>query len=168
MQWRNLFTTVKSMSAAEAKHYIDSHPAGDYQLVDVRQPAEYEKAHLPGAIFMPLATLPDRVHELTKDIPTIAYCAVGGRIRAASQYLAGQGFTDVYNMAGGIKAWQGVRTTGPEERGKYYCMAGSVGICCIDGDQNRIPCGPYVCHFIAYVKATDFCGQGVVSLKISE
>ncbi len=122
MQWKNLFSAVKSMSAAETKQYIDSHPAGDYQLVDVRQPKEYEAAHLPGAIFMPLATLPDRVHELAKDTPTIAYCAVGGRSRAASQFLAGQGFTDVYNMAGGIKAWQGVQASGPEDRGMEHFL----------------------------------------------
>jgi rhodanese-related sulfurtransferase/rubrerythrin len=122
MQWKNLFSAVRSMSAAEAKQYIESHPSGDYQLVDVRQAKEYEAAHLPGAIFMPLATLPDRVHELAKDTLTIAYCAVGGRSRAASQYLAGQGFTDVYNMAGGIKAWQGIQAAGPEDRGMEHFL----------------------------------------------
>jgi rhodanese-related sulfurtransferase/rubrerythrin len=122
MQWKNLFSAVASMSAAEAKQYIESHPAGDYQLVDVRQPKEYEAAHLPGAIFIPLATLPDRAHELSKDTPTIAYCAVGGRSLAASQFLAGQGFSKVYNMAGGIKAWQGARASGPEDRGMEHFL----------------------------------------------
>ena len=122
MQWKNLFSAVTSISAAEAKKYIDSHPVGDYQLVDVRQPKEYEAAHLPGAIFIPLATLPNRVHELSPDTPTIAYCAVGGRSRAASQFLAGQGFTEVYNMAGGIKSWQGVQASGPEDRGMEHFL----------------------------------------------
>jgi rhodanese-related sulfurtransferase/rubrerythrin len=122
MQWKNLFSAVTSINAAEAKQYIESHAAGDYQLVDVRQPKEYEAAHLPGAIFMPLATLPDRVHELSPDTPTIAYCAVGGRSRAASQFLVGQGFKEVYNMAGGIKAWQGVQAFGPEDRGMEHFL----------------------------------------------
>jgi rhodanese-related sulfurtransferase/rubrerythrin len=122
MKWKNLFSAVKSLTAPEVKKLIDSHPAGDYQILDVRQPKEYQAAHLPGAIFIPLATLPDRVGDLAKDKPTVAYCAVGGRSRAASQFLAGQGFTDIYNMTGGIKAWQGLTATGPEDAGMEHIV----------------------------------------------
>jgi rhodanese-related sulfurtransferase/rubrerythrin len=122
MKWKNLFTAVKSLTTSEVKKMIDSHQAGDYQILDVRQPKEYQAAHLPDAIFIPLASLPDRVGELAKDKPTVAYCAVGGRSRAASQYLAGQGFSEVYNMTGGIKAWQGLTATGPEEAGMEHIV----------------------------------------------
>jgi len=122
MKWKNLFTAVKSLTTSEVKKLIDSHAAGDYQILDVRQPKEYQAAHLPGAIFIPLASLPDRVGELAKDKPTVAYCAVGGRSRAASQFLAGQGFSEIYNMTGGIKAWQGLTATGPEEAGMEHIV----------------------------------------------
>ncbi len=42
---------------------------------------------------------------------------MGGRSRAAAQLLSGQGFNEVYNLAGGIKAWQGAKATGPAEIG---------------------------------------------------
>ncbi len=45
---------------------------------------------------------------------------MGGRSRAAAHFLAGKGFTDVYNLKGGIKAWQGLKTAGPPEIGMEF------------------------------------------------
>src|SRR5512137_1093494 len=42
---------------------------------------------------------------------------MGGRSRAAAQFLAGQGFEEVYNLKGGITAWQGLKAFGPAEMG---------------------------------------------------
>jgi len=42
---------------------------------------------------------------------------MGGRSRAAAQFLAGQGFEEVYNLKGGIAAWQGLKAFGPAEMG---------------------------------------------------
>lgn len=117
MKWKNLFTPVKNMNVEQAKEYFGKHRAGQYQLLDVRQPKEYESEHLPGAIFMPLRELPSRLDELQREKPVIAYCAVGGRSKAAAQLLAGKGFEDVYNLVGGIKAWQGHKASGPEDVG---------------------------------------------------
>ena len=44
---------------------------------------------------------------------------MGGRSRAAAQYLSGQGYEQVYNLNGGIKAWQGAKAVGPEETGMF-------------------------------------------------
>ena len=117
MNWKSLITPVKSMSTGQAKSYMDGKTADDYQLLDVRQPKEYEQEHLPGAIFIPLAELPQRMKELDKNKPVIAYCAVGGRSRAAAQLLSGADFQEVYNLAGGIKAWNGLTATGPQSEG---------------------------------------------------
>lgn len=117
MNWKNLFTPVKNMNAEQAKDYINTHQVDQYQLLDVRQPKEYENEHLPGAIFIPLKELPSRLDELKKEKPLIAYCAIGGRSKAAAQLLAGKGFDDVYNLVGGIKAWQGHKAKGPEVAG---------------------------------------------------
>jgi len=120
MNWKNLFSPGKELSAAQAREYMEARGAEAYQLLDVRQPKEYEAGHLAGAILIPLKELPGRLAELEKEKPVIVYCAVGGRSKAASQLLAGQDFADVYNMIGGIKAWQGDQAKGPEEAGLEF------------------------------------------------
>ncbi|MEW6669936.1 MAG: rhodanese-like domain-containing protein [Thermodesulfobacteriota bacterium] len=117
MQWKQFLTPVKRMGAEEAKAYIKTRPEGSFTLLDVRQPGEYENEHLPGAKLIPLPELPSRLGELNPGKPVITYCTVGGRSRAAAQLLAGQGFKQVVNIQGGIKAWNGVKASGPVEMG---------------------------------------------------
>jgi rhodanese-related sulfurtransferase/rubrerythrin len=117
MKWREFLTPVKSMDTGAAKVYIADHREGTFTLLDVRQPGEYEKARIPGAKLIPLPELTDRLKELDPDKPIIAYCAVGGRSRAAVQLLAGKGFKNVFNLKGGIKAWQGITAAGPADMG---------------------------------------------------
>ena len=71
MQLKKLFTPVSSMDAEEAKAYMAGHREGEYTLLDVRQPGEYEDAHLPGAKLMPLPGLSDTYQELDPEKPTI-------------------------------------------------------------------------------------------------
>jgi rhodanese-related sulfurtransferase/rubrerythrin len=115
MQLKKLFTPVSSMDADEARAYMAGHQEGDFTLLDVRQPGEYEDSHLPGAKLMPLPQLSDTYKELDPEKPTIVHCAVGGRSRVAAQMLSGWGFKEIYNLAGGIKAFQGHKATGPTE-----------------------------------------------------
>lgn len=92
--------------------------SGDaFTLLDVRQPREYHDEHIPGARLIPLGELSDRLSEIDRNIPTIVYCAIGGRSRVAAQMLSGKGFTTVYNLKGGIKAWQDPKAFGSEESG---------------------------------------------------
>lgn len=113
MRWKQFLTPVRSLSAEEAREYLDSRPRESVNLVDVRQPHEYERDHLPGAALIPLPELSDRQVELDRKKPTLVYCAVGGRSRLAAQLLAGRGFTDVINLKGGIEAWHGRKALGP-------------------------------------------------------
>lgn len=115
VQIAKLFTPVKSMQPEEARDYIAAHPEGEYLILDVRQPWEYEEAHIPGAQLLPLPDLPATYQILDPEKPTIVHCATGGRSRAAAQMLSGFGFKEVYNLAGGIKAYQGQKATGPRE-----------------------------------------------------
>jgi rhodanese-related sulfurtransferase/rubrerythrin len=96
---------------------MENHPQGTYTLLDVRQPTEYETSRIPGATLIPLTELPHSLDRLDPQKPVVVYCAVGGRSRAAAQLLAGQGFEAVYNLKGGIKAWQGITAAGPAEMG---------------------------------------------------
>jgi rhodanese-related sulfurtransferase/rubrerythrin len=112
---KKLFTPVDAMDAAEAKNYMAEHAEGTYTLLDVRQPGEYETEHIPGAKLIPLPGLKDGLSQLDKHKPVIAYCAIGGRSLAAAQLLSGLGFKKIYNLQGGIKAWQGNKAVGPQK-----------------------------------------------------
>lgn len=120
MKWMQLLTPAKNLDAEEARSYIKEHQEGEYTLLDVRQPGEFAQARIPGAKLIPLPELPGRLSELDLEKPHIVYCAIGGRSRAAAQYLSGQGFKEVFNLKGGIAAWQGGKASGPADMGMAY------------------------------------------------
>ncbi len=74
-------------------------------LLDVREPLEYQICHIEGSKLIPLGQLRERVHELDKSKPTVAYCHIGIRSAAAVELLSGMGFKNVKNLKGGITAW---------------------------------------------------------------
>jgi rhodanese-related sulfurtransferase len=73
-------------------------------LVDVREPAEYEEARVPGAVLVPLNSVPDRLDAFTGDGTTYVICHSGMRSMAACEFVAERGAA-VANVAGGILAW---------------------------------------------------------------
>jgi len=80
---------------------------GDFLLLDCRQPSEYETARIEGAVLIPMAELQERMGELEphRDRHIVVHCHHGGRSMRVTQWLRGQGFAKVQNMAGGIHAW---------------------------------------------------------------
>ena len=76
--------------------------------VDLREPKELADGKLPGAVHIPLSQLKDRVGELEKfkERPLILYCARGQRSRSAGSVLGRAGFTKLFNLTGGHKAWK--------------------------------------------------------------
>jgi rhodanese-related sulfurtransferase len=76
-------------------------------IVDVREDSEWNEQHIPGAIHIPLAQLSERLSELKqyKDSTVITQCKTGGRSAKALDELKSAGFSKVYNMDGGIMAW---------------------------------------------------------------
>ncbi len=74
------------------------------QLVDVREPAELADGSLPGAVNIPLGSLPARVGELDPDRTVVLLCRSGNRSGQAGRWLADHGFRDVVNLAGGMMA----------------------------------------------------------------
>lgn len=79
--------------------------AGRVVLVDVREPFEWDVAHLAGATLIPLGELRQRVGELPRDRPLLVYCHHGQRSRSAVTMLRAAGFERAYNLTGGIDAW---------------------------------------------------------------
>jgi rhodanese-related sulfurtransferase len=77
-------------------------------FLDIRDDGEYRGGHIPEAIHIPVKQLADRIAELSKhkDCPVIAYCRSGSRSNGAGRILKKHGFENVYNLDGGIAAWQ--------------------------------------------------------------
>ena len=75
------------------------------RLIDVREPDEFDEGHVPGAVHIPLATVPDNVERFRSEGPTYVICRSGGRSLRACEFLAERG-VEVVNVAGGTLAWQ--------------------------------------------------------------
>jgi hydroxyacylglutathione hydrolase len=88
----------------------------DALLLDVREPEEYEHAHIVGAVNLPQAELASRLEEIPRNRPLLLVCQVGSRSRRAAQFLRQMGFTRIATLRGGTEAWQGAGK--PIERGE--------------------------------------------------
>jgi rhodanese-related sulfurtransferase/rubrerythrin len=104
---------VKSLFPDELEGYMKERREGTYLLLDVRQPEEYEASHLPGSKLVPLPLLTDSLAVLDREKETVVYCAMGGRSLIAADFLAVRGFKSVYQLQGGIEAWEDRTATGP-------------------------------------------------------
>ena len=82
--------------------------AEDVTVVDVREPAEYEEAHIPGARLIPRGLLEHEAAEQLpdKDARIVVYCGAGGRGSLAARSLKEMGYTNVANLDGGVNAWR--------------------------------------------------------------
>ncbi|BDG16044.1 rhodanese-like domain-containing protein [Thermus brockianus] len=73
-------------------------------VVDVRTPQEFAQGHVPGAINLPVEEVARWADTLPKDKPVYLYCRSGNRSRQAAEYLKGKGYTNLYNVEGGVLA----------------------------------------------------------------
>ena len=94
---------IPAMSARELKRKIDGREA--FELIDVREPFEYEIARIDGSKLIPLAEIAERVDELQRERMIVVHCHSGGRSAQAVRLLQERGFTNIYNLEGGIDAW---------------------------------------------------------------
>jgi len=115
----DFFKPVPSISPDEVREYIKKNLPGNFSLLDVRQPVEYEQGHLPGARLVPLHELPSRIGELDPEKTTIVYCRSGNRSRSAAGLLMSAGIKNVLNMEGGILRYNGIIASGPPEAGMF-------------------------------------------------
>lgn len=80
--------------------------SGEALLIDVREPDEYERGHIPGITLIPMDQVQDRLDEIPDDRPVIFSCRSGNRSGQVADMLREQGYDQVYNQEGGILAWQ--------------------------------------------------------------
>ena len=74
------------------------------RLIDVREPDEYTRGHVPGALSVPLATVPEQLDLFRGAAPTYVICQSGGRSRRACELAEAHGI-DAVNVDGGTGAW---------------------------------------------------------------
>lgn len=77
-------------------------------ILDVRTPEEFAAGHLPGAVNIDVSApdFADRIGTLVPDAPYAVYCRSGNRSAAAVEQMTAAGFTQVFDLGGGILDWQ--------------------------------------------------------------
>jgi thioredoxin 1 len=124
--------------------------SGTVQLVDVRTPEEYAKGHLKDAINMNFNAddFVDMSSKLDKAKPILVYCQSGGRSAQAAALISKKGATDVYNLDGGLLAWNNagkpLENTGGSDKGlnmdSYLAKIKAEELVIVD--FNAVWCGP--------------------------
>ncbi|MEJ5348023.1 MAG: rhodanese-like domain-containing protein [Desulfosoma sp.] len=100
---------VENMFIDELESYRAAHREKDYELIDVREPAEYAAGHIPGARLMPLSRFEKLLNNLEPGKELLFYCSSGGRSMTAAMLAAESGLKPrrVVNLQGGYMAWDG-------------------------------------------------------------
>ncbi len=94
---------ISEITVTELKQKLDS--GEDIQLIDVREPVEYEICHLP-SVLIPLGDISKQVNQVARDKPVVVICHHGFRSAQAILYLNQRfGFKNLINLKGGIHAW---------------------------------------------------------------
>ncbi|WP_214366716.1 rhodanese-like domain-containing protein [Pseudonocardia sp. H11422] len=112
-------TTPTRLDAATLRERLDD--ADPVRLIDVRTPAEFEVAHIPGSVNIPLDSLREHRTELQRRLAggsgeVVLVCRSGQRAQQAERALAGTGLSGVCVLTGGLTAWQA--TGAPVNRGR--------------------------------------------------
>lgn len=94
---------MKEKTVSELKEILES--GADFQLIDVREPHEYDQSNLGGEL-MPLASLLGVAETIRRDVPVIIHCRSGARSAAAINELEKRfGMDNLFNLKGGILAY---------------------------------------------------------------
>lgn len=96
---------MKTITAAELDQWLRDPLRPRPRLIDVREPWEFAICRIDGSELVPLRALPARLPTLQRSQPTVCICHHGNRSGYATMFLMQHGFTDVYNLAGGVDAW---------------------------------------------------------------
>ncbi len=91
-------------STADARRRSTERPSP--VLLDVREADEHRSGRPEGAVLAPLSTLASRLGEIPRDRPIFVICHSGGRSATVTDYLLANGWTDVFNVGGGMIAWE--------------------------------------------------------------
>lgn len=97
---------IKEIEAGDLANWV-ADQTKPLKIIDVREINEIQSGTIPGAIPMPLATVPLRLNELEPHEEVVLVCRSGARSAQACMFMQQQGFQNVYNLRGGMFAWAG-------------------------------------------------------------
>ncbi|MDG9702817.1 rhodanese-like domain-containing protein [Streptomyces sp. DH37] len=164
-------TTPRGLTPGELRAQLGSdHPP---RLLDVRSPAEFEGAHIPGSHNVPLDVLLEHREELTKHLDTdvVLVCHSGRRAGRAERALAEAGLPGLAVLAGGVAAWEG--SGAPTDHGRErwdmerqvrlaagsLVLAGALGSFAVPGLQAL---SAFVGGGLAFAALSNTCAMGVL------
>jgi len=116
--WLTFGGRLRGWREAEPLEAVQLMNHGDAVLLDVREEKEVNEGRVADSIHIPVGALGQRIQDLEpyRDRPVVVACRSGHRSARACSMLHKQGFPQVYNLRGGILAWEGANL--PLERGK--------------------------------------------------
>jgi rhodanese-related sulfurtransferase len=97
---RTAVATYEDIDPDELQRRVDEQDAA---VIDVREPWEYARGHVPGATLIPMGEIPGRMDEIPDG--AVLVCATGNRSGHACAWLAEQGKEGLANLAGGTQGW---------------------------------------------------------------
>ncbi len=104
--WREQGLPIENFGTTSAQQCAEWLQAGEVQVLDVRDDMEWDEKHIPGALHTFVGYLEDQAPNLPKDGALVVHCSVGHRSALACSILKRQGFSRIYNMLGGLTAWE--------------------------------------------------------------
>lgn len=99
---------MQQISAPQLRLWLNECVAGTRvapQLLDVREPWEFDVCRIPDARLMPMRSIPARFMELDREAETVVICHHGARSYQVAMFLEQQGFAKIFNLYGGVAAW---------------------------------------------------------------
>jgi len=99
-----MFSSIQEIDSPELASWIDDE-AHQLRVIDVREMREIAQGTISNAVPLPLATLPVRLSEFAPDEKLVIICRSGARSAQACMFLQQQGFTNAYNLRGGMIGW---------------------------------------------------------------
>jgi rhodanese-related sulfurtransferase len=96
---------VKNIAPAALSAWLNDPARSKPQLLDVREPWEFQTVRLENSKLLPMGELPARFSELDAGADIVVICHHGGRSMQAALFLERQGFGHMFNLTGGVDAW---------------------------------------------------------------
>lgn len=96
---------MQQLTASQLKAWLDDPAREKPVLLDVREPWEFDVCRIGGSKPMPMRAVPARCNELKPELETVVVCHHGARSYQVAMFLEQQGFTNVFNLYGGVAAW---------------------------------------------------------------
>lgn len=97
---------MKQINAVELKKLLDSKNGAKPLVLDVRESWEFRAGHIPGAKWIPIGQVVQRIDELDSGAPVAVICESGSRSMSVAAFFDKKGFRTVYNVLEGTMGWR--------------------------------------------------------------